>query len=77
MVPFTNVVVPATTFPAEAASYQIILLPETKISETVGLLAVQNDCVAAPKGAGVSAFTDTVAVLLLFDAHPPLVTTAL
>ena len=58
--PFTNAVAPATVLPATAALYQMMLLPVTEIFETLGLLALQNDCEAPPVGADGLAFTVTV-----------------
>ena len=73
MVPSTKAVVPATTLPAEAASYQIILLPVTVILETFGLAELQNDCAAEPVGDDGVVFTVTVTARREVDSQLPVV----
>ena len=73
MDPFTSAVVPATTFPAVTASYQIILLPVTEILETFGLAALQNDCASEPVGADGVVFTVTATARRDVDSQLPVV----
>ena len=58
---------PETIFPADDASYQIILSPATEISATVGLLIAQKLCEEFPVGAGE--LTQTLASLSLQSGH--------